>query len=198
MKRTPLKRKTPLRANVRVVRAGTTGPDLTRKPRPVKQRPFGSFNSKLTKAIREGVVRPGDMPDTGKPRVWVPVAKQSHKKAVVMRAPLRKLGKKGKAWNEARRKLKDAFLAAGITSCELRAAIRRTIPAARLDCWRDNGLGFAHTHKRRNITTPEGLLEVALSCNNCHDFVEGLKENEMAAIIRNAIARRQTPVVLAP
>lgn len=50
----------------------------------------------------------------------------------------------------------------GITWCELN-----------LDgCVKTSYLGFAHTKKRRNITTPEDLRRVVLACQSCHHIVE--------------------------
>lgn len=48
----------------------------------------------------------------------------------------------------------------------------------------------AHSRKRRNITTPEELREVAIACVSCHAAIEILPEAEMTRIVREIIARR--------
>ncbi len=88
-------------------------------------------------------------------------------------------GKKTKAWEKTRSSLKERFKRAGITVCEL------VLPG----CWRDNGLGFAHSLKRRNIKDDQ-LEEVVLACNSCHDVIEVKPESEMAEIVRAIIGRR--------
>lgn len=94
-------------------------------------------------------------------------------------------GKKTKAWDAARAKLKTAFKRAGITTCEL----------AHPGCWRDNALGFAHSRKRRNIPPGSPLLfEVALACNACHDRIEILPEEEMREVVRGVIKARRVAV----
>ena len=50
----------------------------------------------------------------------------------------------------------------GITVCELNFD----------GCVKNMYLGFAHTKKRRNITTPEDLRRVVLACQPCHHVVE--------------------------
>ena len=97
--------------------------------------------------------------------------------APMQRAPLKKSGKKGDAWSAERASLKLRFARIGITTCEAKDD----------GCWRDNGLGFAHTKKRRNVTD---LSRVALLCNYCHDAVEILPESEMEARIETIISAR--------
>ncbi len=159
MKRTPLKRKTALRAKRRVIDWDKIAKHLARKKGTGRTAKKGADlrRKSLTQKVNE------------KPR-----------------ARLKQLGKKGTAWARERAKLKVAFERAGITTCE----------AQGLGCWRDNGLGFAHTLKRRNATTPEQLREVVLACNHCHDALELLPEHLMAVAIRGIIAARPRPVVL--
>lgn len=95
------------------------------------------------------------------------------------RTPLKKLGKKGLAWEKCRRELKARFLKAGITTCEM--------------CGADNYLGFAHHKKRRNLG-PGELSVVALLCNRHHDEIEILPEAQMSFIILDIIANRRNPV----
>jgi len=101
----------------------------------------------------------------------------------VKSTPIKKLGKKGLAWEKCRRELKVRFQRAGITRCEL----------GREGCWGDFHLGFAHAKKRRNLK-PGELSVVALMCNFCHDSIEILPETEMEKIVLDIIARRSNPV----
>lgn len=94
----------------------------------------------------------------------------------------RKPGKKVKAWDAARKKLKVAFQEVGITSCELQL----------FGCMRDFGLSFAHAEKRRFIVTPAQLNECAISCASCHLLIEALTHEEMAMRVREIIASRET------
>lgn len=99
---------------------------------------------------------------------------------------MKKKGRRTLEWEAAKRELKPAFQRAGITTCE-----------AQLDgCWRDNGLGFAHRLKRRNITTEEELRRVALLCNACHDVLEARGESRNCEAIDALIAARKVSVVL--
>ena len=74
-----------------------------------------------------------------------------------------------KYWNEQRKKLKKIFEEKGIMLCEVR-----------LDdnCWLNNGLSFAHRHKRiwYKKAGREYLLgdfrQVILACPYCHDKME--------------------------
>lgn len=93
---------------------------------------------------------------------------------------LNPIGKKGRAWNNARRSLKCQFSAMGITQCELNLA----------GCWKDNGLGFAHALKRRHLR-PDQLSEVILVCNPCHDWLEKLGERKMEQLVKDVIALRE-------
>lgn len=76
---------------------------------------------------------------------------------------------KVKEWNKARKKLKEIYFDKGITTCEVR-----------LDgCWRNNGLSFAHRHKRIYYYSNPGLgdfNETLLACINCHEKIENDKE----------------------
>ena len=93
-------------------------------------------------------------------------------------------GKKMKAWDADRAKLKARFKDAGITICELRTDA----------CTCDNYLGFAHSKKRRNVVTDQDREEVILVCNNCHDCIEALGETRMRARVLATIDARQRPV----
>jgi hypothetical protein len=93
---------------------------------------------------------------------------------------MNRLGKRGRAWENARRKLKRIFESKGILTCELRYP----------GCWHDNGLGFMHRVKRRKITSDEELLTVALACNFCHAQAEFLSPDEMFRIVTETIEQR--------
>ena len=66
--------------------------------------------------------------------------------------------------------LKKLYLEKGITQCEIR------LP----NCWTDNGLTFAHRHKRIWYKSqPEKLIEfnqTILGCIGCHMAIEYDKE----------------------
>ena len=77
-----------------------------------------------------------------------------------------KPGKKTKAWNRDRAKLKIEYEEKGITTCE-----------ARLDpCWVNNALSFAHRHKRSWYWSQPELLgdfnQTILACIPCHNLME--------------------------
>ena len=94
------------------------------------------------------------------------------------RSYIKRIGKKTKAWNNARAKLKNDFERMGIMECEIQFH----------DCWVNNALGFAHLVKRRNV---EDLREVVLACNPCHMVVESWKEAEMKEFLLNIIDERK-------
>ncbi len=130
------------------------------------------------------------------PRQWnstlparrAPWRASSHKGRPFQRAPRKQLkpGRKTQEWETARRKLKIAFEAAGITSCEVRCK----------GCWRDNALSFAHSKKRANIKGDE-IYEVVLACASiCHQILEEMPEARMTEVVRSIISHRITPVVL--
>jgi hypothetical protein len=101
------------------------------------------------------------------------------------RTAIKRAGKKTNEWERVRGLMKAEFKRAGITVCEI----------AGRGCWRDNGLGFAHSLKRRNIPNGSPLLEEAvLACNVCHDVIEGFKEGAMATLVRALIAQRPVEV----
>jgi|GEM_PF-1930430 len=81
-----------------------------------------------------------------------------------------KPGKRTKAWNRDRAKLKKEYEAKGITRCELRRSV----------CWVNNALGFVHRHKRNWYLDKPGKLgtfnQTLLGCNPCHDEIENDKE----------------------
>lgn len=100
---------------------------------------------------------------------------------------MKRVGKRTLEWDRTRRKLKIAFERAGITSCEIMESSW---------CTGDHNLSFAHSLKRRFITTQAQLEEVVLCCVNCHENIEALGHKRMARTIRTMITARETPVVL--
>jgi hypothetical protein len=95
--------------------------------------------------------------------------------------PMNKAGKRSKQWIAVRRRLKEAFEALGITSCELR-----------YEGCRVNGmLGFAHGRKRRHLKGDELETLVVLACNPCHDNIEYLGPERMLEIVERTIQQRR-------
>lgn len=72
--------------------------------------------------------------------------------------------KKVKAWENARRKLKQDYARRGITRCEV--------------CGASSGLSFAHRHKRRDTDSEElgSFHDTILLCIPCHQTIESSKE----------------------
>jgi len=134
-----------------------------------------SWNSTLTRRTPLRAKKPWRRPDKK------PI---DRKTVLTAKKPMKRRGKKTAAWENCRAKLKPRFERAGITVCEFQFS----------GCWRDNGLGFAHSRKRRNVTTPELLEECALTCNVCHDIAEAWPEEKMMAFVRRVIADRSIPV----
>ena len=137
---------------------------------------MSGYNSTLT---RRTPLRPGKSKMKRKKPIFAPLDKlQWNAPPPKRRTPLRQIGKRGSEWTKVRASLKREFEARGITTCEAK------LPG----CWRDNGLGFAHTRKRRNVTD---LRRVALLCNHCHDEFERKPEPEMERLIEAIIAARK-------
>jgi hypothetical protein len=90
------------------------------------------------------------------------------------------VGKKTRAWVNARARLKKKFAAMGITTCELKYP----------ECTHDNFLSFAHGKKRRHLVGDELETLVCLLCQNCHSRIEQMPEAAMEAIVRSVIAER--------
>jgi 5-methylcytosine-specific restriction endonuclease McrA len=96
---------------------------------------------------------------------------------------LKRLGKKGWAWEKVKRQIKPKFQAAGITVCEI--------------CGGDYFLTFAHARKRRNLKKGE-LSVCALLCRECHDKVEIMQEKDMHRLIMEIIEDRENQPVPIP
>ncbi len=89
-------------------------------------------------------------------------------------------------WEKLRVEMKAAYMRAGIATCEYRSG----------GCWRDDGLGFAHSLKRRNIKTDAEKKETILACNYCHEMIESMSEEWMNRTVKRIISQRKTPVIL--
>lgn len=95
-----------------------------------------------------------------------------------------KQGKRGRAWSNARRKIKTDFERNGVTTCELRFE----------GCLINNFLGFAHSRRRRFITDEQGLFEVCLACQKCHETLDRMSHEETYQTVINIIENRETAV----
>jgi hypothetical protein len=91
------------------------------------------------------------------------------------------VGKKTRAWINARGRLKRKFLAMGITRCEL----------AYPNCTQDDFLSWAHGKKRRHLVGDELETLVVLACQNCHARIERMPEAAMCAIVESVISERE-------
>ena len=89
---------------------------------------------------------------------------------------IKRVGKKTALWEKTRRELKREFEAQGIVRCEV--------------CGIDSGLSFAHSRKRRFISTTAELKEVALLCLVHHAQIERLSHEEMFEKVNEIIANR--------
>jgi hypothetical protein len=109
-----------------------------------------------------------------------------------------KAGRKTKDWNNAKRKLKIAFAEVGLTYCEVglfltSQYLEDPLEIDRVRSYRHQfALGFAHGKKRRWLGGDELLTFVALSCQDCHDYIE--YRDDMSEIVQGTIdARRVQP-----
>lgn len=75
---------------------------------------------------------------------------------------MRKIGKKGREWIKARKKLKKEYLGRGITSCEMML----------LGCMETFGLSFAHRFKRNDPRCEHTFEKTCLACASCHNKTE--------------------------
>ena len=83
---------------------------------------------------------------------------------------------RNRKWPTYRAKLKKQFESMGITRCE--------------QCSGTFALSFAHSRKRRFITTEADLMEVALLCQKCHETAEHSGHEEMFETINTIISSR--------
>ena len=78
------------------------------------------------------------------------------------KSPLRRIGPKGRAWIDARQRLKKEFFDKGILVCELK------FPG----CWKYTTLAFAHKYKRDDPRCEHIFEQVILACTHCHQMIE--------------------------
>lgn len=76
--------------------------------------------------------------------------------------PVKKISKMQEWYIVKRTEIIPQFIVWGIHTCEIRS----------YQCINSSLLGFAHTKKRRHITTHKELLRVVLACQPCHNIVE--------------------------
>lgn len=109
----------------------------------------------------------------------------SAKRTSISQKPRKALraGKKTKAWDATRRKLKVESERSGLITCELRGIVLH-------ECSYDNFLGYAHDAKRRKLSR-EDLKRAILICNNAHDVIEFWSPEEMKRIVNDTIAARK-------
>lgn len=91
---------------------------------------------------------------------------------------IKRVGKKGAAWNSTRAKIKKLFESKGIVRCEV--------------CNSDSFLSFGHRLKRRFITDQAEPETVVLLCVPCHTNIENLPHSEMFERITEIIRKRET------
>lgn len=95
-----------------------------------------------------------------------------------------KLGKKTSEWVEVKANLKETFLSAGITVCELGWE----------SCTKTLFLGFAHSKPRRHIVGDE-IYEVILACTSCHEKLDlRMSTEEGYHIVLDVIKNRKNRI----
>lgn len=98
---------------------------------------------------------------------------------------VKKVSKQEHWYNVMHNEILPQFEKWGITTCEIKSE----------KCTNTTYLGFAHTKKRRDITTPEQLRRVVLACQPCHEVVEYHCKNvfgmTMEAFLEIIIKNRQ-------
>lgn len=95
---------------------------------------------------------------------------------------MKRVGKKTRAWTNARNRLKKIFEANSVTTCELRYP----------GCWVDNALSFAHSRRRRFIKDNEMLMEVVLACTYCHKKLDEMSHEATYETVTKIIEQRET------
>lgn len=101
-------------------------------------------------------------------------------------------GKKTAEWEAAKDLLEPAFMAVGITYCEVGAyLIEFDEYRERMERHRHNFfITWAHGDKRDNLVGEELLHLVVTSCVDCHNFIEKMPREKMRAIVEAIIKRR--------
>ena len=102
---------------------------------------------------------------------------------------IKPIGRRGREWDAARRRVRERLDAAGIRSCEF----------GFVGCWKTEGLSLAHAVKRRylqrnaEVGSPYHIETCAIACMPvCHKILDEqmsapmMLEQVMAAIARRA------------
>ena len=82
------------------------------------------------------------------------------------RTPIRRIGPKGQAWIDAKKKLQREFFDKGILTCELKFH----------GCFKYTMLSFAHRYKRTDPRCEHTFNHVLLACVPCHQKIENDEE----------------------
>lgn len=90
----------------------------------------------------------------------------------------------GPTWNSARPKIKERFLEAGITTCELRYP----------GCTHADFRTFAHSLRRNKIQFREDMEEVVLACQPCHAILDAFPQDVTYEIVCYLRETRSIPV----
>jgi hypothetical protein len=119
-----------------------------------------------------------------------PVSKKKKVKRTI------KPGVKTNDWEAAKKLLKPAFEAVGITYCEIGLYLQ-DFPEHATKVEKHNHkffLTWAHGDKRDNLEGAEIITLVALCCVECHNYIERMPRLEMREIVLGAIeSRRNQP-----
>jgi len=91
------------------------------------------------------------------------------------------IGKKGKAWIKAKKKLIERYRQEGITTCEMRLS----------GCMNDFGLSFAHRYKRRDSRCEHTFEKTCLACAFCHNKTEYDRELNREVFNRISLERKK-------
>jgi len=128
--------------------------------------------------VRHSEFRPKTLPKRKVATDGLPDEKNSSSATLTQRKPIRKVGRKGYQWIAARKWLKKQFNWLGLTHCMMRFQ----------GCWYDDGIGFAHPAKRRNLREGELWLAVPV-CNACHSQLEIMPPEKMRELVETAWAK---------
>lgn len=96
------------------------------------------------------------------------------------RSPMKRSGKKTKAWDRVRSKLKVEFQAKNITTCEVMFE----------GCTGGYNVSFAHARKRTKLREGE-IRDCCIACQSCHRHLdEDLSHDDMYSTVMGIIERR--------
>ena len=104
-----------------------------------------------------------------------------------------KPGKKVNDWEAAKKVLKPAFAAVGLTYCEVGYYLQQIPEHADRIATHNHSffLTWAHGDKRNNLVGNELITLVALACVDCHNYIERMPAEKMRAIIEAIIKSRR-------